>query len=72
LHRLHDRDYTKSMTADQFMTEINELRQRKLPLNLHAQDIQNCLCEFDKYMRVKLGQGTPKQLYVPSAEGVFA
>lgn len=30
---------------------------------LHAQDLQNCLCEFDKYERVRLGEGTPKQLY---------
>lgn len=27
---------------------------------LHAQDLQNCLCEFDKYERVRLGQGTPR------------
>lgn len=30
---------------------------------LHAQDLQNCLCEFDKYERVRLGEGRPKQLY---------
>jgi len=30
---------------------------------IHAQDMQNCLCEFDKYMRVKLGEGRPKQKY---------
>lgn len=30
---------------------------------LTAQNLQNCLCEFDKYMRVKLGEGEPKQLY---------
>ncbi len=30
---------------------------------IHAQDLQNCLCEFDKYQRVKLGEGKPKQLY---------
>lgn len=30
---------------------------------LHAQDVQNCLCEFDKYERARLGEGTPKQLY---------
>jgi hypothetical protein len=30
---------------------------------LHAQDVQNCLCEFDKYMRVWLGEGVPKQKY---------
>lgn len=30
---------------------------------LHAQDIQNCLCEFDKYERVRLGQGRPRARY---------
>lgn len=30
---------------------------------LHAQDVQNCLCEFDKYERIRLGEGRPKQLY---------
>lgn len=29
----------------------------------HAQDLQNCLCEFDKYERVRLGEGVPRQLY---------
>jgi hypothetical protein len=31
-------------------------------LKLCAQDVQNCLCEFDKYMRALEG-GRPKQLY---------
>lgn len=30
---------------------------------LHAQDVQNCLCEFDKYERVRLGQGRPRATY---------
>lgn len=30
---------------------------------MHAQDLQNCLCEFDKYMRAKTGEGSPKQHY---------
>lgn len=30
---------------------------------LHAQDLQNCLCEFDKYERARLGQGRPKQKF---------
>lgn len=30
---------------------------------LHAQDIQNCLCEFDKYERVRLGEGKPRSTY---------
>jgi hypothetical protein len=33
--------------------------------DLHAQDLQNCLCETDKMMRVKLGEGKPKRKFVP-------
>lgn len=35
---------------------------------LHAQDLQNCLCEFDKYERVRTGQGKPKQKFVPEIQ----
>lgn len=28
-------------------------------------DIQNCLCEVDKYLRVKSGEGKPRAKYVP-------
>lgn len=28
-------------------------------------DLQNCLCEFDKYERVRLGQGRPRNIYRP-------
>lgn len=30
---------------------------------LHAQDLQNSLCEFDKYERVRLGEGRTRSLY---------
>jgi len=30
---------------------------------LSAQDLQNCLCEFDKYERVRLGEGRPRNNY---------
>lgn len=30
---------------------------------IHAQDLQNCLCETDKYLRAKSGEGKPKQNY---------
>jgi hypothetical protein len=33
--------------------------------DLHAQDLQNCLCEFDKWMRVEGGEGKPKRRFVP-------
>jgi len=35
----------------------------------HASDFQNVLCEVDKYLREKLGEGHPKQRFVrPSPE----
>jgi len=36
-----------------------------------AQDVQNCLCEFDKYERARLGQGRPKQNYVHQNKELF-
>lgn len=42
------------------------VREEGMP-RISAQDLQNCLCEFDKYERVRLGQGRPKQLYKGAA-----
>lgn len=39
-----------------------KIKKAKMP-SLHAQDLQNCLCEFDKYERVRLGEGRPKSTY---------
>ena len=36
--------------------------------SLHLQDLQNCLCEFDKYERVLHGQGKPRSQYRPSLD----
>jgi alpha-glutamyl/putrescinyl thymine pyrophosphorylase clade 1 len=37
--------------------------------DLHAADLQNCLCEFDKMERVRLGEGKPKpkRRFVPAS-----
>jgi hypothetical protein len=35
----------------------------KVDIHLHAQDLQNCECEWDKNERVRLGEGTPKRRY---------
>jgi len=43
--------------------EINPLMEEQGYEKLHAQDLQNCLCEFDKYERVRLEEGRPKQRY---------
>lgn len=34
---------------------------------MHAQDLQNCLCEFDKYERIRLGEGKGRK-FVPNAK----
>lgn len=36
------------------------------PIELH--DIQNCLCETDKYLRVQLGEGRPRATYIPGQD----
>lgn len=70
LHRLHQRNYNKPMGESQFQQELAELNDRttgQIP-ELHFQDLQNCLCEWDKYQRALHEQGTPKQHYLPSKE----
>lgn len=48
------------------LRDATNLRLKMEPLT--AQDIQNCLCEFDKYERARLGEGRPKQKYTPFEE----
>jgi hypothetical protein len=36
---------------------------------LCGQDLQNCLCEMDKFERVRLGEGKPKRKFVPRSHG---
>lgn len=43
--------------------EITPLIEKAKMPPLHAQDLQNCLCEFDKYERVRLGEGRPRSTY---------
>lgn len=44
-------------------TSVDRLMAKAKMPRLHAQDLQNCLCEFDKYERVRLGEGKPRSLY---------
>ena len=73
LNRLHNRPAVKKISEEQFLKELIEARQCILKeavkyedLTLH--DIQNIFCEFSKYMKVKDGLGTPKQIYKPTKE----
>lgn len=62
LNRVMGRDTDAPWREPEWYQCLMKLR-TALKLDLHAQDLQNCLCEFDKYERVRLGEGRPKQLY---------
>lgn len=49
---------------DTLLALLNAVNKRlRWGVPLHAQDLQNCLCEFDKYERARMGEGRPKQKY---------
>ena len=58
--------YTLSDTLFMMRFDVAASAALEIDNELCNQDIQNCLCEFDKYMRVKLGEGTPRQHYTES------
>lgn len=72
LNYLHERPPTKTLTEKQFREEVNEVQDKLLAeigWGIDAQNVQNCLCEFSKYVRTKYYGGRPKSRYTP-AEGV--
>jgi hypothetical protein len=69
LNRVMGLDVKSPWAAEEWLTKVQDLRlglNKALPKGwgpLHTQDVQNCLCEFDKYRRTQLSEGRPKQLY---------
>lgn len=58
-----DTPWRESVFRDKLL-QLRDATNARLNMDaLTAQDIQNCLCEFDKYERVRLGEGKPKQKY---------
>lgn len=64
----------QSWGKEDWLVRLHELRVALEPMikkanlpALHAQDLQNCLCEFDKYERVRLGEGKPRSKYEGAA-----
>lgn len=73
LNRALALDVDKACSEATWRSRFNELWSQIKPELLasglppmHAQDLQNCLCEFDKYERARLGQGRPKRLFTPN------
>lgn len=67
LNRVYGTDKDAPMSEVAFRQRLTLLRDavnKRLGWDpITAQDIQNCLCEYDKYERARLGEGRPKQLY---------
>lgn len=71
MNRILGRPVNASWQEDDWRQKLNKLQVatavhlRRAGIELHAQDLQHNLCEYDKWMRAKLGEGTPKQRYRP-------
>jgi len=66
LNRICELSLHSNWNDGYFQAEVNRIRkavEERTGMLLCAQDIQNCLCEFDKWKRVMAGQGRPRQTY---------
>lgn len=66
LNFLHGRPPKLTVPTERFSDEVNFLRgwvQSQLGEELTAHDMQNCLCEFSKYVRIKYFKGRAKAHY---------
>lgn len=71
LNRLYGRRIDFRLPQEQARSEIRKLYAVIEPatgVRVAFNDVPNCLCETDKYLRVKNGEGTPRQTYTPSSE----
>ena len=79
LNRIHGRVVNQTIKIDQLNAEMKELLDVSDEINqttmdtglylanwvdsLEMRDIEHCLCEYDKYERVRLGEGRPRSKY---------
>ena len=68
LNRVYGRPVDRPLSQGQALREIlaiYALAQDQCGVAMDLSDVPNVLCETDKYLRVKLGEGKPRALYVP-------
>jgi hypothetical protein len=68
LNRLHGRGLNFALSQEQALKEmraIYEIVESETAVAMDFSDVPNILCETDKYLRVKKGEGKPRALYVP-------
>lgn len=77
LNRLFGRPLKPNVKPEQALEEMRHLlalSRRHLPKHvpdLELREIEHSLCEYDKYTRVKNGEGRPRSLYVPPQLRLF-
>jgi hypothetical protein len=68
LNRLHGRGVNYIVSQGQALSEMRDIYkvvQQETCVQMDFSDVPNILCETDKYLRVKNGEGKPRALYVP-------
>jgi hypothetical protein len=68
LNRIHGRAVDAALSQGQALAEmraIYEVVSSETGVAMDFSDVPNILCETDKYLRVKNGEGKPRALYVP-------
>lgn len=68
LNRIHGRPVPASLSQEQALREmraIHALSFKETDVLMDFSDVPNILCETDKYLRVKNGEGAPRATYVP-------
>lgn len=75
LNRVMGRSVNQNWKKDEWFVTLSGLRAAILPMihaagmpPLSAQDLQNCLCEFSKYEKARLGEGRLKNRYPGHAD----
>lgn len=65
LNRFHGRPTDKSLPQKQGLEEINAVRLALATMDifLPAHDVQNCMCETDKFIRLTKGEGKTRSKY---------
>jgi hypothetical protein len=71
MNYVHDRPLEQILKQPQFTEELQELKETlniEIPWSqtvMTAMDLQNCMCELSKYVRVESGGTKPKRKYSP-------
>lgn len=68
LNRVHGRRVDARLSQSYALSEMREIHRLSFDatgVEMDFSDVPNILCETDKYLRVKMGEGKPRALYVP-------